>query len=72
MGGEVSEMTTFTTDDRIEASYCCHKCFKSSGGTLLFRMILCGVCGNKRCPKASDHDLQCTSSNEPGQEGSVY
>lgn len=36
------------------------------------KMILCGECGNKRCPKASDHDLDCTDSNEPGQPGSVY
>lgn len=35
-------------------------------------MILCPTCGNKRCPHASDHDFVCTSSNEPGQEGSVY
>lgn len=36
------------------------------------RMILCSDCGNKRCPKASDHRLGCTSSNEPDQPGSVY
>ena len=36
------------------------------------RMILCPTCGNKRCPKASDHRLDCTGSNEPGQPGSVY
>lgn len=36
------------------------------------RMILCPICGCKRCPKASDHELECTNSNEPGQEGSVY
>lgn len=36
------------------------------------RMILCPQCGNKRCPKASDHDLACTGSNEPAQLGSVY
>lgn len=36
------------------------------------KMILCPVCGNKRCPKASDHALACTGSNEPGQPGSVY
>ena len=35
-------------------------------------MILCPICGNKRCPKASNHELECTGSNEPGQEGSVY
>lgn len=36
------------------------------------RMIVCAVCGNKRCPHASDHRLSCTGSNEPGQPGSVY
>ena len=36
------------------------------------RMRLCPICGNKRCPKASDHDLACTGSNEPGQPGSSY
>lgn len=36
------------------------------------RMILCPECGNKRCPKASDHRLACTDSNESGQPGSVY
>ncbi|KPB51360.1 Uncharacterized protein AC511_1518 [Pseudomonas coronafaciens pv. oryzae] len=36
------------------------------------KMILCPVCGCKRCPRASDHDLACTDSNDPGQPGSVY
>ena len=36
------------------------------------RMITCPECGNKRCPKASDHTLDCTGSNEMGQPGSVY
>lgn len=35
-------------------------------------MILCPECGNKRCPKASDHDLACTNSNDSGQPGSIY
>lgn len=35
-------------------------------------MILCPECGNKRCPKASDHEMECTGSNEPGQFGSRY
>jgi len=35
-------------------------------------MSLCPICGNKRCPKASNHELECTGSNESGQEGSVY
>lgn len=36
------------------------------------RMILCPKCGNKRCPKATNHRHECTQSNEPGQHGSVY
>jgi hypothetical protein len=36
------------------------------------RMIVCPTCGNKRCPKATDHRLDCTGSNEPGQPGSAY
>jgi hypothetical protein len=57
----------------------CHRCieeknlitpwgFPLSSG----RMILCPECGNKRCPKASDHRHACTNSNEPGQPGSIY
>jgi hypothetical protein len=47
----------------------CHKCH---GNRPPMHMILCPTCGNKRCPKASDHDLACTDSNLPGQPGSVY
>ena len=35
-------------------------------------MIVCATCGNKRCPRATDHRHACTGSNEPGQKGSVY
>jgi len=35
-------------------------------------MILCDICGNKRCPHASNHRLDCTHSNATGQNGSVY
>lgn len=35
-------------------------------------MIICPECGNKRCPRASGHDFECTGSNEPGQFGSRY
>ena len=51
---------------------CCHQCFHDSKAMFLNRMILCPTCGNKRCPKASDHSLACTGSNDPGQPGSVY
>jgi len=32
----------------------------------------CEICGNKRCPHHSNHELACTGSNEPGQSGSVF
>lgn len=35
-------------------------------------MYLCPDCGNKRCPKATNHVLACTGSNTPGQAGSAY
>lgn len=58
----------------------CHRCIKENDlrdatGRLplsLTKMILCPQCGNKRCPKASDHRLACTGSNDSGQPGSVY
>ena len=36
------------------------------------RMIVCPNCGNKRCPRATDHNLDCTNSNDPDQPGSRY
>lgn len=39
---------------------------------VMTRMIICPDCGNKRCPKATNHELACTGSNEPGQPGSRY
>jgi hypothetical protein len=54
----------------------CHKCHEGHtvhGFTYSSTvMILCPDCGNKRCPKATDHRHACTGSNEPGQPGSVY
>jgi len=63
----------------------CHRCIEQNNltageGSDFFdslplssvKMILCPECGNKRCPKASDHDLSCTDSNKPGQPGSIY
>lgn len=61
------------------ASCICHRCIreqdiKGPGDWPLSmqQMILCPTCGNKRCPKASDHRLACTGSNALGQPGSVY
>jgi hypothetical protein len=54
----------------------CHSCLvgvTENGYPVTFqRMILCPDCGNKRCPKASNHRHQCTESNEPNQRGSIY
>jgi hypothetical protein len=36
------------------------------------RMVVCPTCGNKRCPRATDHRNACTGSNEPGQKGSSW
>jgi hypothetical protein len=36
------------------------------------QFIACPECGNKRCPKATNHNNACTGSNEPGQAGSAY
>lgn len=51
----------------------CHKCNPidaTKPDTMYMR--LCPNCGNKRCPRASDHNNPCTNSNEPNQEGSIY
>lgn len=31
------------------------------------RMVLCAICGNKRCPHAEWHGFACTDSNAPDQ-----
>jgi hypothetical protein len=36
------------------------------------RMIVCSICGNKRCPHATNHINECTNSNEVGQKGSSW
>jgi len=54
--------------------YNCNKDRKTEQGWpwVATRMILCPKCGNKRCPHSTDHNLECTDSNEPGQPGSRY
>jgi hypothetical protein len=55
----------------------CYKCLSAvnndNGFPLsLTTFIVCPLCGNKRCPRATDHALPCTGSNEVGQKGSRY
>lgn len=49
----------------------CVRCLEEAGQVyiIMTRMLLCPTCGNKRCPKASDHRFVCTGSNQPGQVG---
>jgi hypothetical protein len=65
-----------TALEQPEQECWCHKCNENRlVNNIPFsatRMILCPTCGNKRCPKASDHCLDCTDSNEPNQPGSLY
>ena len=62
-------------------NYCCRKCYyapldgRDDIISVMFyhsRFIVCKICGNKRCPHATDHEFECTNSNEPGQTGSFY
>lgn len=50
---------------------CCYRCLNERNEVMAF-MVVCQECGFKRCPKASNHDLPCTNSNDPGQPGSFY
>lgn len=36
------------------------------------RMIVCALCGYKRCPHATDHRNPCSNSNDVGQKGSSW
>lgn len=52
---------------------CCYACFWAADPNRMRSIFMvCGACGNKRCPRATDHDWECTGSNEPGQAGSYY
>ena len=49
----------------------CEAC-KPNNDLSSLRFIVCAICGNKRCPHATDHRNACTGSNEPGQKGSSW
>lgn len=65
------EFTDPVPEGRGEYDCGCHRCHVEQGRPVM-HMILCSSCGNKRCPRATDHRLACTNSNEPGQDGSMY
>jgi hypothetical protein len=58
-------MTAAQTGEACECATCLPP-------TSQIRMIVCAVCGNKRCPHANDHRNACTGSNDPGQPGSGW
>ena len=64
----------FGVDTLVEKSNCwCHTCRPISvSDPESVKMRLCPECGNKRCPKATNHIHACTDSNDSGQEGSIY
>jgi len=49
---------------------CCYE--HSADIQRMSMMILCTLCGNKRCPHGTDCSLSCTNSNAPDQAGSRY
>ena len=66
-------------DSHVEGALCCSACWDilvPEDAPLSVRlsrgMMLCPFCGNKRCPKASNHTNGCSGSNDPGQPGSRY
>lgn len=62
-----------TSDYNWITPVCCIKCDEHNPpGERWWGMYVCKTCGNKRCPKANNHELECTRSNEPGQPGSAY
>ena len=62
----------------MNIKYCCYECEKDkvcgrTGWPVTATIfIVCHECGNKRCPKATNHANPCSGSNEPGQNGSRY
>lgn len=74
-------LANFSDNVNSQADCICHRCIeeneiKSTSIPFLplncTMMIVCPICGNKRCPHASDHRSECTKSNDPGQVGSIY
>lgn len=61
----------------MEINFCCWNCHEELNKDVPFfeRPFVgiggCHICGNKRCPHATDHRFKCTGSNEPGQIGTL-
>ena len=68
--GDPSGIEIGPIDVSVERACTCYTC--ATDYHRMTRMIVCEICGNKRCPHGTDHRLECTNSNEPGQPGSRY
>ena len=57
------------TEDKLNCCQNCRSIEVKKKPTLFIGlgMLLCNECGNKRCPKALNHNYLCTDSNEPNQ-----
>ena len=86
LGWEVGDSLSFEDNgdgsvSLFKTSQCwCYRCAKDRNVRFnridipfdSMRVILCPKCSNKRCPHATNHNYECTNSNEPGQPGSRY
>lgn len=76
----LAELRKAALEIQVDKKCDCHRCLherdeRDETGAFpaaATRMIVCDLCGNKRCPHANDHDNPCTGRNEPGQPGSAY
>ena len=63
---ELMELARQDEREKMQGVDCnCLRCSPNVFPNLRFNV--CSICGNKRCPHASDHNYECTNSNEPGQ-----
>lgn len=67
---QIDEMTAYQEQQKRCTCLTCWPRDFLDESSQFFRV--CPTCGNKRCPKTTDHRHACTNSNEAGQVGSVY
>jgi hypothetical protein len=70
LADDFREMQNRSVKSILDGLCSCYRCV-ADRGDMRVRMGSCD-CGCKRCPKSSDHRLECTGSNAPGQPGSIY
>lgn len=49
----------------------CRTCL-TANNVKIWWMVVCQICGNKRCPHGNDCRNTCTNSNAVGQKGSDW